>query len=350
MDRILQGLGAGPGGRAGPWARGPARPSPDLHGPPAAGRISLRPARPGVLHRRLPPSSRGVVPRLLLPDAARRGEPVRRLPALRAGPDRPDLLAGRPQHGEACSSCRLPRRSSWRWRWPSGSTASRGSRWRSVWAVLYFLPFAVSLVAASLVWQWLYEPVYGFLNHLLGLVGHRAAQVAVEPRRGAAVPGPGQRLGAPRLRHHDLPGGAAGHPGRVLRGGRHRRRRPLAELPGGDAAPAEPAARHGVDPGADLQLQGLRPGVRDDPGRAGEREPDRDHAALRHRLQVLPARGRLGDGRVRLRVPSPGHARPVAAVPAGGRAIEEPTAGAGSRRRWSPPAPSPCSSRSSGWR
>ena len=41
--------------------------------------------------------------------------------------------------------------------------------------VLYFLPFAVSLVAAALVWQWLYEPVYGFLNHLLGLVGIGAA-------------------------------------------------------------------------------------------------------------------------------------------------------------------------------
>ena len=44
-------------------------------------------------------------------------------------------------------------------------------RWRSAWAVLYFLPFAVSLVAAALVWQWLYEPVYGFLNHLLGRLG-----------------------------------------------------------------------------------------------------------------------------------------------------------------------------------
>jgi multiple sugar transport system permease protein len=44
-------------------------------------------------------------------------------------------------------------------------------RWRSAWAVLYFLPFAVSLVAAALVWQWLYEPVYGFLNHLLGRIG-----------------------------------------------------------------------------------------------------------------------------------------------------------------------------------
>ena len=43
--------------------------------------------------------------------------------------------------------------------------------WRSAWGALYFLPFAASLVAASLVWQWIYDPVYGFLNHLLGLVG-----------------------------------------------------------------------------------------------------------------------------------------------------------------------------------
>ncbi len=44
-------------------------------------------------------------------------------------------------------------------------------RWRNAWAALYFLPFAVSLVAAALIWQWLYDPVYGFLNYLLGLVG-----------------------------------------------------------------------------------------------------------------------------------------------------------------------------------
>jgi multiple sugar transport system permease protein len=44
-------------------------------------------------------------------------------------------------------------------------------RWRSVWAAMYFLPFAVSLVAAALVWQWIYDPVYGFLNYLLTRVG-----------------------------------------------------------------------------------------------------------------------------------------------------------------------------------
>jgi multiple sugar transport system permease protein len=36
---------------------------------------------------------------------------------------------------------------------------------------MYFLPFSVSLVAAALIWQWMYDPVYGFLNHSLGRVG-----------------------------------------------------------------------------------------------------------------------------------------------------------------------------------
>lgn len=44
-------------------------------------------------------------------------------------------------------------------------------RWRNTWAALYFLPFCASLVAAALIWQWIYDPVYGFLNYLLSLVG-----------------------------------------------------------------------------------------------------------------------------------------------------------------------------------
>lgn len=46
-----------------------------------------------------------------------------------------------------------------------------GLRWRSAWAAMYFLPFAVSLVAAALIWQWIYDPVYGFLNFVLARVG-----------------------------------------------------------------------------------------------------------------------------------------------------------------------------------
>ncbi len=44
-------------------------------------------------------------------------------------------------------------------------------RWRNVWAAMYFLPFSTSLVAAALIWQWIYDPVYGFLNYLLAFVG-----------------------------------------------------------------------------------------------------------------------------------------------------------------------------------
>lgn len=44
-------------------------------------------------------------------------------------------------------------------------------KWRNLWASMYFLPFATSLVAAALIWQWLYEPVYGFLNYALSYLG-----------------------------------------------------------------------------------------------------------------------------------------------------------------------------------
>ncbi|MFO1312509.1 MAG: sugar ABC transporter permease [Burkholderiales bacterium] len=44
-------------------------------------------------------------------------------------------------------------------------------KWRNLWASMYFLPFATSLVAAALIWQWIYEPVYGFLNYALSYVG-----------------------------------------------------------------------------------------------------------------------------------------------------------------------------------
>ena len=44
-------------------------------------------------------------------------------------------------------------------------------RWRNLWASMYFLPFATSLVAAALIWQWIYEPIYGFLNYALSYLG-----------------------------------------------------------------------------------------------------------------------------------------------------------------------------------
>jgi multiple sugar transport system permease protein len=44
-------------------------------------------------------------------------------------------------------------------------------RWRNAWAAMYFLPFSTSLVAAALIWQWIYDPIYGFLNYALSFIG-----------------------------------------------------------------------------------------------------------------------------------------------------------------------------------
>jgi multiple sugar transport system permease protein len=52
-----------------------------------------------------------------------------------------------------------------------GLHRQQSRRWRSAWAAMYFLPFAVSLVAAALIWQWMYDPLYGLLNHFLGRLG-----------------------------------------------------------------------------------------------------------------------------------------------------------------------------------
>lgn len=42
---------------------------------------------------------------------------------------------------------------------------------RNLLTTFYFLPLVTSLVAAGLIWDWIYNPTYGLLNHLLGYVG-----------------------------------------------------------------------------------------------------------------------------------------------------------------------------------
>ena len=71
-------------------------------------------------------------------------------------------------------------------------------KWRNVWASMYFLPFATSLVAAALIWQWIYEPVYGFLNYALSLAGippQKWLQSLVQVRPSIAVVSVWVRIG-----------------------------------------------------------------------------------------------------------------------------------------------------------
>ena len=44
-------------------------------------------------------------------------------------------------------------------------------KFRDLLSAAYFLPLVTSLVAAALVWDWIYQPIYGLFNYLLVAVG-----------------------------------------------------------------------------------------------------------------------------------------------------------------------------------
>jgi multiple sugar transport system permease protein len=48
---------------------------------------------------------------------------------------------------------------------------NRGPRGGTVFRTIYFMPVAMSLVVASIVWRFLFEPSYGFLNYALSWFG-----------------------------------------------------------------------------------------------------------------------------------------------------------------------------------
>lgn len=52
---------------------------------------------------------------------------------------------------------------------------------RSLYRTLYFLPYVTSVVAAAMVWRWVYNPDYGILNYLLGKLGLPHLQWLMEP-------------------------------------------------------------------------------------------------------------------------------------------------------------------------
>jgi ABC-type sugar transport system permease subunit len=46
-------------------------------------------------------------------------------------------------------------------------------RFRDILSATYFLPLVTSLVAAALIWDWIYQPIYGLANYLIGFIGIR---------------------------------------------------------------------------------------------------------------------------------------------------------------------------------
>lgn len=53
---------------------------------------------------------------------------------------------------------------------------NRNPRGGTFFRTIYFMPVAMSLVVASIVWRFLFEPSYGFLNYVLGWFGIEGLQ------------------------------------------------------------------------------------------------------------------------------------------------------------------------------
>lgn len=53
---------------------------------------------------------------------------------------------------------------------------------RGAYRLAYFLPYVTAIVAAALVWRWIFHAQYGVLNFLLGRVGLSPQQWLLEPR------------------------------------------------------------------------------------------------------------------------------------------------------------------------
>jgi ABC-type sugar transport system permease subunit len=46
-------------------------------------------------------------------------------------------------------------------------------RVRDILSATYFMPLVISLVAAALIWGWIYQPIYGLANYIIGFFGLR---------------------------------------------------------------------------------------------------------------------------------------------------------------------------------
>ena len=58
----------------------------------------------------------------------------------------------------------------------------QGTRGRAAYRVVYFMPHITSVVAAAVIFDWIFDANFGFLNFLLGLVGIGAQGWLREPR------------------------------------------------------------------------------------------------------------------------------------------------------------------------
>lgn len=163
-----------------------------------------------------------------------------------------------------------------------------------VYRVLFVVPFMATPVALAVVWNWIFDPKFGFANLVLGYLGIPAQNWLGSYRLAMPV------LAAVQIRQWVgynmlfFLAGLQGIPSRAPRVRRHRRGWPLATVPAGDAAPLK--ANHALCPRHDDHrlVPGVRHRLRPDRRWTRDLDPGAQPLDLPDRLHGLPHRRSFG--------------------------------------------------------
>jgi len=93
-------------------------------------------------------------------------------------------------------------------------------RYRVFYRTVFFMPVVTSVVAVALVWTWLYNPDFGFINLLLAKIGIQGPGWLTS-QKWAALRHHHEQLDGHRPRHSYHPRRPARHPQRTAGGGRN---------------------------------------------------------------------------------------------------------------------------------
>lgn len=59
---------------------------------------------------------------------------------------------------------------------------TRNFKGRGLTRTIFFLPSVIPMVAATMVWIWMFDPTYGYINHFLSLFGMEGPSWLMDPR------------------------------------------------------------------------------------------------------------------------------------------------------------------------
>lgn len=62
------------------------------------------------------------------------------------------------------------------------TVVTKNFRGRGITRTIFFLPSVIPMVAATMVWIWMFDPTYGYINHFLSLFGMNGPSWLMDPK------------------------------------------------------------------------------------------------------------------------------------------------------------------------